>query len=281
MWPIIFFSHPAGLFGEFTGKDAKYMEVNILAVGDVVGEGGIDFLTLKLRGIKKFKNISFTVVNGENAAMKGITPAQADAVFSAGADVITLGNHAFGQNALFDYLDDCRYILRPENFAPQAPGVGCGVFDTSFGPVLVANLIGRCGMTFGPDNPFHAADRILRAYDGKIALFDFHAEATSEKLAMSYYLDGRVSALWGTHTHVQTSDSRVMSGGLGYISDIGMTGPAESVLGIAPGQSVSMFLGNPPQRYRAAEGQCKMECAVFSIDTVTGRCASVEALRIM
>lgn len=256
------------------------MTANILAVGDIVGASGLGFLSKKLRAIKKLYDISFTVVNGENSAMIGITPKQADEILDSGADVITLGNHTWGRREIADYLDDSRYILRPANYAPQVPGRGHGVFEAPFGQVCVMNLIGRCGMNFGAENPFLAADRIVSDTDAKVILVDFHAEATSEKLAMANFLDGRVSALWGTHTHVQTSDACVFPKGTGYITDLGMTGPVNSVIGIKPEQSVSMFLGNPPQRFECAPGPSKLECAVFEIDTSTGMCLSVEALRI-
>ena len=256
------------------------MSVNILAVGDVSGQGGLDFLCSKLRAIKRLKNVAFTVVNGENAAMTGITPNQAEDIFDSGADVITLGNHTFGKKGIIPYLDDCRYILRPSNYAPQNPGRGWGIFEASFGQVTVVNLIGRCGMNFGAENPFLEADRILKKTDTKVILVDFHAEATSEKLAMGNYLDGRITALWGTHTHVQTSDAMVLKGGTGYITDLGMTGPVDSVLGVKPEDSISMFLGNPPRRYEPAVGFCKMECVLFEIDPKTGKTLSVEALRI-
>ena len=256
------------------------MNINILAVGDVVGNTGLEILSKKLPAIKKLKGISFTVVNGENASGTGITPRQAEEIFGAGADVITLGNHTFSRSDIIPYLDDCPYILRPANFAPQNPGRGYGVFETAFGDVCVINLIGRCGMNFGTENPFFAADKIAKETKAKITLVDIHAEATSEKLAMAYYLDGRVSAVWGTHTHVQTSDADVFENGTGYITDLGMTGPKRSVIGVKAEQSVSMFLGNPPQRYEAAPGEAKMECAVFEINAETGLCISAEALRI-
>lgn len=257
------------------------MNINILAIGDVSGQTGLAFLSDKLRGVKKLYDIAFTVVNGENASLLGITPAQAEALLKAGADVITLGNHTWGRREIAAFLDDNRYILRPSNFAPQVPGRGWGVFDTQVGSICVMNLIGRCDMQFGSENPFFEADRILKRLETSIILVDFHAEATSEKLAMAYYLDGRVSAVWGTHTHVQTSDNRVFSGGTGYISDLGMTGAVESVLGVKPEQSISRFLGNPPIRYESAGGAAKLEGAVFEVDADTGRCVSVEAIRVM
>ncbi|HHU06410.1 MAG TPA: TIGR00282 family metallophosphoesterase [Clostridiales bacterium] len=256
------------------------MPVNILAVGDIAGKCGLDILSRRLRSIQRLEKIRFTVVNGENAAGIGITPQQAREILSAGADVITLGNHTWGKQEIAETLDDSPYILRPSNFAPQVPGRGLGVYETSFGEVAVINLIGRCNMDFGPDNPFLEADRLLKKLSAKIILVDFHAEATSEKLALAGYLDGRVSALWGTHTHVQTSDACVLPRGTGYITDLGMTGPINSVIGVKTEISISFFLGNPPRRFEAADGEGKLECAVFEIDEKTGRCLGVKALRI-
>ena len=255
------------------------MLVNILAVGDVVGNAGLDILSRRLRTVQQMKNIAFTVVNGENASGIGITPRQAESIFTAGADVITLGNHTWGRPEIADYLDDCRYILRPANYSPQVPGRGSGVFETSFGQIRVINLIGRCGMDFGPQNPFLLAENLLRD-ESVLTLVDFHAEATSEKLAMAYMTDGKAAALWGTHTHVQTSDAQVFPGGTGYITDLGMTGPVRSVIGIPPEQSIALFRGDVRGKFSAAGGPAKMEVAVFTIDTQTRRCVSVEALRI-
>lgn len=256
------------------------MPFNILAVGDVVGETGLNFLSGNLWGIKKLYDISFCIVNGENASMNGITPPQAEEIFSAGADVITLGNHAHSKQSVFDYLDENRYILRPANYAPQTPGRGWGVFDSPFGEICVINLIGRCDMKFGPDNPFLEVDRIMKKVSAPFVLVDFHAEATSEKLALAYYLDGKVTALWGTHTHVQTSDASVFPWGTGYISDLGMTGAVNSVIGVKPEISISSFRGDPPRRYEDAGGEGKIEGAVFTVDEKTRKCLAVEAIRI-
>ena len=258
------------------------MNINVLAIGDVCGQTGVDFLAEKLRGVKKFYDAAFTVVNGENASGLGITPNHAQAVFDAGADVITLGNHTWSKQEITGFLDDNRYILRPSNFAPQVPGRGWGVFDTAFGCICVISLIGRTDMPdSNNENPFFVADKVLEQLDTSIVLVDFHAEATSEKHAMAYYLDGRASALWGTHTHVQTSDCRVFSGGLGYITDLGMTGACDSIIGMKPAQPVSRFLGNPPERFVSADGPAKLEGAVFEIDCQTGKCVSVEAVRVV
>ena len=180
-----------------------------------------------------------------------------------------------------DYLEDNRYILRPANFSPRTPGRGYGVYDLGRVQVAVLVLIGRCDLAWGSDNPFTAADRLLKAGDKPtFTLVDFHAQATSEKLAMAYYLDGRVSALWGTHTHVPTADERVFPHGTGYITDLGMTGAVESVLGIRPEQSVETFLGGLPGRYRPAEGPCKAQGALFTLDSATGLCTAVERVDI-
>ena len=258
------------------------MNINILAVGDVAGKTGLDFLVKKLRGVREYYNISFAVVNGENAAGLGIKPEQAQALLDAGADAVTLGNHTWGVRGIREFMDGCPNILRPANFAPQVPGQGWGVFETPFGSICVINLIGRAEMPYSYvcDNPFYEADSILRQLDTKIVLADFHAEATSEKLAMAYHLDGRVSALWGTHSHVQTSDCRVFKGGMGYITDLGMTGAVESVIGMNPKQSLSRFLGNPPERFESADGPGKLEGAVFEIEPLSGKCVKAEAVRI-
>ena len=256
------------------------MSVKILAVGDVVAPAGLSYLAKHLKSLIKTTGAAFTVVNGENASQLGITPDQAEDIFAAGADVITLGNHSFNRREIFDYLDDSAYILRPANFAPQCPGRGMGIYEAPFGEVKVINLIGRCNMDYGPDNPFLMVDKLLKEEPCAVTLVDFHAEASSEKLAMGYMLDGRVSAVWGTHTHVQTSDAGVLPKGTGYISDLGMTGPAVSVLGIKPEQSIAMFRGEPTSRFTAADGPCKLECCVFEIDPKSGRCLSAEAMRI-
>ena len=254
------------------------MEYRVLAVGDVVGEPGLRHLERHLRPLQKLKNIAFTVVNGENASGVGLTEEQAWRIRDAGADAVTLGNHAFGKTQIAACLDETSWLLRPANLSGRAPGHGCEIFDLGGVRIRVLNLIGRCDLSWGADNPFTAADRNLERGEVELTLVDFHAEATSEKLAMGYYLDGRVSALWGTHTHVPTADERVYPKGTGYITDLGMTGPVESVLGIEPAQSVESCLGGLPGRYRPAAGPCKLQGAVFTLDGSTGRCTGVERI---
>lgn len=252
------------------------MEFKVLAVGDVVGNPGLERVRRSLRQIKRKYGVDFTVVNGENTAVVGLTPNQAEQILDAGADVITLGNHTWGKREIVPYLDDCSRILRPANYAPQVPGRGWGIFETNAGDVAVIDLIGRCNMDYGPNNPFLLIDQILKKVHTKIVLVEIHAEATSEKLAMGFMLDGRVSAVWGTHTHVPTADVRVLPGGTGYVTDLGMTGPRESVLGIRPELSIAKFRGDLTERYRWAEGPTKMEAVLFTLDTDTGKCLRAE-----
>ena len=252
------------------------MDFKVLTVGDVVGTPGLERVRRSLRYLKRKTGADFVIVNGENASAVGITPQQAEDILDAGADVITLGNHSFAKREIVPYMDDCVQILRPANYAPQTPGRGFGIFETKAGPVAVIDLIGRCNMDYGPDNPFLEIERILKQTGTKITLVELHAEATSEKLAMGYLLDGRVSAVWGTHTHVPTADAQVLPKGTGYVTDLGMTGPKHSVLGIQPKLSIAKFRGDLPERYRWAEGETKLEAVLFTIDTATGLCRSVE-----
>lgn len=260
------------------------MLLNVLAVGDIVGEGGQDILARRLREIQKEQDIHFTVVNGENASGVGLTPRQARGMYDAGADVITLGNHTWNRIQITEFLEKDPYILRPANYAGRVPGRGFGVFDGPKGlKIGVMNLMGRLELNSNLDSPFKAANQLLRtrqAEECQVILVDFHAEATSEKGAMGYYLDGRAQAVWGTHTHVPTADGQILPKGLGFVTDLGMTGPAESVLGIRPEQAVNRFLGGLPRRFEPAPGPCKLESVLFSIDTDQRRCVSVERVDI-
>ena len=256
------------------------MDLKVLAVGDVVGNPGLDRVRRSLRYLKRKTNADFVVVNGENAAVVGMLPQQGEDILDAGADVITMGNHTFAKRDIVSYMEDCPQILRPANYAPQAPGKGWAVFDTKAGPVAVIDLIGRCNMDYGPDNPFLMIEKILKEVDAKIILVEFHAEATSEKLAMGYLLDGRVSALWGTHTHVPTADAQVLPKGTGYVTDLGMTGPKHSVLGLRPELSIQKFRGDLTSRYQWADGPTKLEAVLFTIDTTTGLCKKAERVDV-
>ena len=256
------------------------MLYRILAVGDVVGESGLKHLEARLRPLRREADIAFAVVNGENVAGVGLTPAQAQRIYDAGADAVTLGNHTFNKLQIKDFLEETPWLLRPANYTGRAPGHGCEIFDLGAVRIRVMNLLGRCDLAWGTENPFTTADKLLAQGEADFTLVDFHAEATSEKLAMGYYLDGRVSALWGTHTHVPTADERVYPKGTGYITDLGMTGAVESVLGIEPWQSVETFLGGLPGRYKTPQGPAKLQGAVFTLDSATGLCVDVERVDI-
>ena len=257
------------------------MNIRILAVGDVVGDVGVEFLSRKLSGVKKLYGVHFTVVNGENAACNGLLPRQAEDIFSAGADVITMGNHTWDKQQIVDYMEDCPYLVRPANYTARAPGRGWGIYDGPRGlRIRVVNLIGRCEMDSNFDNPFTQMDYILKQGEADLTLVDFHGEASSEKGAMAWYLDGRAQALWGTHTHVPTADCQVLPDGLGFVTDLGMTGPSRSVIGIRPQQAINRFLGGLPQRFQPADGPCKMDAVLFEIDTAARRCLSVQRVDI-
>ena len=252
------------------------MEFKVLAVGDVVGEPGLDRISRSLRKLRRETKADFVIVNGENASNLGMTPRQGDEILDAGADVITMGNHTFSRREIVPFLEDCPYVVRPANLPPQLPGRGWGIYETKIGDVAVVDLIGRVGMDYTPDNPFLMMDKILKQIDAKIILVEIHAEATSEKLAMGYMLDGKVSAVWGTHTHVPTADAQILPRGTGYVTDLGMTGPAVSVLGIQPQLSIDKVRGNLYARYQCASGPTKLNAVLFTIDSATGKCIKAE-----
>ena len=251
------------------------MDFKVLAVGDVVGNPGLDRICRSLRKLKREVCADFVIVNGENAAVVGMTPDQGEDILDAGADCITMGNHTWAKREIVNYMEDCPQIIRPANYAPQVPGRGWAEFDTKAGTVAVIDLIGRCNMDYGPENPFLQVEKILKETCAKIILVEIHAEATSEKLAMGWMLDGRVSAVWGTHTHVPTADAQILPKGTGYVTDLGMTGPKNSILGIKPELSIQKFRGDLTDRYKWADGPTKLEAVLFTIDSATGKCKDV------
>lgn len=251
------------------------MLIHVLAVGDVVGEGGQDILSRRLPELRKETGAHFTVVNGENASGVGITPAQARRMLEAGADVITLGNHTWNRIQIGAFLDKEDRILRPANYAGRVPGRGFGIYQCQGLRLAVLNIMGRVDLNSNLDSPFKAANFHWSRGGFDLMLVDFHAEATSEKGAMGWHLDGRAAAVWGTHTHVPTADCRVLPQGTGFVTDLGMTGPVNSVLGIKPENSLNLFLGGLPRRYEEAEGNCKLNACLFTIDTETKKCVNV------
>ncbi len=256
--------------------------MNILVLGDVVSDIGCEFLRKKLPNFKKLKAIDFCIANGENsAAGNGITPTSAQELFTSGVDFITTGNHVFRRKEVYDLLDESEFIIRPYNFPEANPGKGFAVVDMGRTSLAVINLMGTMFME-SLENPFHAADKALKEIAGKanIILVDFHAETTSEKQALAYYLDGRVSALFGTHTHVLTNDERVLPEGTGYITDVGMCGVVNSVLGVKKELIIEKFMTNMPVRFDAAKGECMINGCIFTVDEKSGKCLGVESVRI-
>ncbi len=255
--------------------------MTILAIGDVVGPSGLAMVEAHLSALRRLKAPDLTIINGENADMLGLRPEQARRLFQAGADVVTLGNHAWRRREIMPFCEEEPQLLRPANFTQRHPGQGHVVVQTPKGKhVLVVSLVGRCFMDFNVDDPFATVDHLLEAYPADAVVVDIHAEATSEKAALAYHLDGRASVVFGTHTHVQTADEQILPKGLGFITDLGMTGPyQDTVLGVKSAQSVAHFLGGPAQRYEIAPGPCKMEGAVFTLDD-SGKCVAVERVSI-
>lgn len=255
--------------------------MNILVLGDVVSQCGCEKIRAAVPGFKRLKNIDLCIANGENSAKgNGITPQSADFLFSSGVDFITTGNHAFRRAEMYDYFDESDFIIRPYNYPSGAPGRGVGIIDMGRIQVGVLNLSGTMFME-SLENPFYAADKALEELkDCRIRLVDFHAETTSEKLAMGYYLDGKVSAVFGTHTHVQTSDERILEKKTGYITDLGMCGPQESVLGVKKEIVIRKFRTNMPVHFETQEDlPCEINGCIFCIDEKSGNCIDIERVR--
>ncbi|MDD5952083.1 MAG: TIGR00282 family metallophosphoesterase [Oscillospiraceae bacterium] len=253
--------------------------MRILAIGDVVGSVGCKFLRKHLPSLKKIKQIDLVIANGENSADgNGITPSSAKYLLDSGVDVLTAGNHTFRRRECYDFLDECETLLRPANYPKSTPGHGCCIFDMGRVRVGVINVMGTVFME-SLDCPFEAVDKLLPNLP-KITLVDFHAEATGEKGALAYYLDGRVSAVFGTHTHVQTADEQILPGGTGFISDVGMVGPIRSILGVKPEIIVQKMRTKMPARFENAAGDCHMDCVLFTIDEKSGKTTAIERLSI-
>ena len=254
--------------------------MNLLFLGDVVGEIGSNFVGEKLGGLKKFYNAEIVIVNGENSANgNGITPHSAKYLFSHGADIITTGNHCYRRREIYETMDREERLLRPANFPEGNPGHGVCLYDMGKCTVAVINLMGTVYME-ALDNPFSTVDRLLGEIDTPNIFVDFHAEATGEKKAMGFYLAGKVTAVFGTHTHVQTADETILSGHTGYITDAGMTGVTASVLGVKPDLIIHKLTTKLPTRFDLAKGPCHMDCVIFSANEKTGRCLEVERLSV-
>lgn len=247
--------------------------MKILAVGDLVGEGGVKKLKELLPKIREEEKIDFVIVNAENSAGgMGITTKIFNELKALNIDAMTMGNHTWGKKDIFTFIDDPK-LLRPANYPNNVPGKGYGIYNCKGKRICVVNLIGRTDMNVLSENPFQKMQEILKEVRSQadIIILDFHAEATAEKIAMGYYLDGKITAMFGTHTHVQTADEKILEHGTGYITDIGMTGPIKAVIGMDIAVSIKRFETTLPERYKLAEGNCMLNGCIFDINDETCR----------
>ena len=256
--------------------------MKILAVGDIVGKSGVNKFKNEIPKFVANNNIDFVIVNGENAAEgMGLTEKMYRELLNSKANVVTMGNHTWGKMEIFGFIDDNK-IVRPANYSNNNPGKGYRIFDCKGKKIAVINLIGRVTMGVLSENPFLVAKDIISKIKNTVDIIvvDMHAEATAEKIALSYYLNGDATIIFGTHTHVQTADERIMPNGTAYITDIGMTGPIESVIGMNIESSVKRFETSLPERYKVADGESKLNGCVFEIDDNTNKAISIERINL-
>lgn len=262
--------------------------MRILFIGDIFGRPGRVIVKERLAHLVRDHSVDLVIANGENAAAGfGITPPLAEELFELGIDVITTGNHVWDKRELLDYYkmangnphSPARRVLRPANFAAGLPGKGVYEGRKNEVPYAVINLQGRVFMAAN-DDPFRVADEILKTLTAKIVLVDVHAEATSEKISLGWYLDGRVTAVLGTHTHIPTADERVLPKGTAYITDVGMTGPYDSVIGVKKELVIGRFLDNMPVRFEPATGDVRLCAVVIDCDEATGHAKEIERLML-
>ena len=257
--------------------------LKILTLGDVVGTAAISYLRTNLWSARSRLGVDFVIANGENATdIHGLSAPDAEALLDSGIDLLTMGNHTYGRRDLYGFLDSDPRIIRPANFPPAAPGQGYVTVNVCGYRLLVINVQGQIYMNSTVDNPFIGVERLLTRLKGQydFAVCDFHGEATSEKAAFAACFDGKISAIWGTHTHVQTADERVLPGGSGFISDLGMCGVEESIIGTRAEQVVKFYKTGVHARDAAAEGRTVFCGCLFDIDPQSGRCLSVKRIRI-
>lgn len=257
--------------------------MKVIIVGDIVGKPGRKILTSMLKRLKEEHEAEFVVANAENAAEgAGVVPKVGDEILNAGVDVMTSGNHIFDKKDVIPYIENQPRLLRPANYSPEAPGRGLWLGSTVSGTqVAVINIQGRIFMP-PTDCPFRTADRLLEEIGKRasVIIVDHHAEATSEKLAMGRYLDGRVSVVVGTHTHVQTADEQLLPGGTGYITDLGMTGPYDGVIGVEAQLVITRFIRGLPVRYQTAHDKAQLHGVVVEIDERNGKSIAIKRLQV-
>lgn len=255
--------------------------MKILAVGDLIGSAGVRKLKNTLQKLREQEKIDFVIVNGENSAEgMGITEKNFHDILAEKVDVITMGNHTWGKKDIFKFIDHPK-LIRPANYTKGVVGKGYNIYNCKDKKIAVINLIGRVDMNVLSDNPFIIAKELVEKLQSQvdIIIIDFHAEATAEKIALGYYLDGKVTAIYGTHTHVQTADETILENGTGYITDIGMTGPKKSVIGMDVSASIKRFETTLPERYRIATGECIFNGVIFDIDNSTNKVKEIKRIK--
>ena len=255
--------------------------MKILAIGDLVSQKAVEKLRAELPLLQESENIDFTIVNSENVADgKGLTKKIFNELNKLNIDVFTMGNHTWGKKEIFELVDNPK-LLVPANYSKGCPGHGYIVFEKNNKKICTINLIGRTNINdVLSNNPFEKVDEILKNVKADIYIIDFHAEATAEKLAMGYYVDGRATGIFGTHTHIQTADNKVLPKGTGYITDLGMTGPKNSILGMDIAASLKRFVTSLPEKYKVAEGPCELNGAIFEINDETNKVIKVYRIHL-
>ena len=253
--------------------------MNILVVGDVVGKPGVYAIKTKLPMLKKEYDADFVIVNGENSADgMGITKVILETLYDSGADVVTMGNHTWGKKDIFSFIDEEKNLIRPANYPDGLPGNGSTIVNCKNKKIGVIDLIGRVNVGGTFNSPFEKADEEIEKLkkDGAdIIIVEIHAEATAEKIALAYYLKEKVNIVYGTHTHVQTADEKIYSTGMGYITDIGMTGPSDSIIGMEPSAALKRFLTQIPERYACAQGDIMLNAVLFKIDETSQKVTDI------
>lgn len=255
--------------------------IRILALGDITGTEAAEKVCRALPSVKGEYGIDFTVANGENAAQNnGLDRRSAEMLLGGGIDVLTSGNHIWQKREMTDYIDENPYILRPQNYPQGTPGKGSVIFESFGFRILVMNVLGT--VYLDPlACPFATVEAMLKENEGAydLSILDVHAEATSEKLALANYFDGKIDILYGTHTHVQTADSRIFPRGMGYLTDLGMCGPVDSILGVTPDRVITKLRTHMPVRFETPTGPCEMNGAVFNYDREQKRVTDVTLVR--
>lgn len=256
--------------------------MKILAIGDIVGENGLDKLKQILPNLKNQQQIDFVVVNAENVAGgMGINFNTWNELLKLPVDIFTTGNHTWAKKDIFQFINHPK-LIRPANYSKGVPGKGYAITKCKNKTIAVMNLIGRTDMNIQSENPFTVAEELVNKLSKEvdIIILDFHAEATAEKIAMRHFLDGKINIIYGTHTHVQTADEQITQNGTAYITDIGMTGPINSVIGMGPAESIKRFVTSLPERYKLANGECMLNGCIFELNNETGKAEKIQRIQI-